>query len=69
MLRDHEFLVGRHHVDRDRAAGAGYPRGVARILGRIGDPSSRAPLDELTKDPNTDVMREAVNALRQMNTR
>ena len=43
--------------------------GVARILGRIGDPSSRAPLDELTKDPNTDVMREAVNALRQMNTR
>jgi HEAT repeat protein len=43
--------------------------GMARILGRIGDPSSRAPLDELTKDPNTDVMREAVNALRQMNTR
>jgi HEAT repeat protein len=43
--------------------------GVARVLGRIGDPSSRAPLDELTKDPNTDVMREAVNALRQMNTR
>jgi len=43
--------------------------GMARVLGRIGDPSSRAPLDELTKDPNTDVMREAVNALRQMNTR
>ena len=43
--------------------------GMARILGRIGDPSSRAPLDELTKDPNTDVMREAVNALRQMNSR
>jgi HEAT repeat protein len=43
--------------------------GVARILGRIGDPSSRAPLEELTKDPNTDVLREAVNALRQMNSR
>ena len=43
--------------------------GMARIMGRIGDPSSRAPLDELTKDPNTDVMREAVNALRQLNTR
>jgi len=43
--------------------------GVARILGRIGDPSSRAPLDELTKDPNTEVMREAVNAIRLMNTR
>jgi HEAT repeat protein len=42
--------------------------GMARIMGRIGDPSSRAPLDELTKDPNTDVMREAVNALRQLNT-
>jgi len=42
---------------------------MARILGQIGDASSRAPLDELTKDPNTDVMREAVNALRQMNSR
>lgn len=42
---------------------------MARILGRIGDPSSRAPLDELTKDPNTDVMREAVNALRQLNAK
>jgi HEAT repeat protein len=40
---------------------------MARILGRIGDPSSRAPLEELTKDPNTDVLRESVNALRLMN--
>jgi HEAT repeat protein len=43
--------------------------GMARVLGRIGDPSSRAPLDELTKDPDTAVMREAVNALRLYNTR
>ena len=43
--------------------------GMARIMGRIGDASSRVPLEELTKDPNTDVMREAVNALRQMNTK
>jgi HEAT repeat protein len=43
--------------------------GMARVLGRIGDPSSRAPLDELTKDPDTNVMREAVNAVRQMNSR
>jgi HEAT repeat protein len=40
---------------------------MARILGRVGDPSSRAPLEELTKDPNTDVLRESVNALRLMN--
>jgi len=43
--------------------------GVAKILGQIKDPSSRGPLDELTKDPDTNVMREAVNALRQYNTR
>ena len=43
--------------------------GMARILGQIRDPSSRAPIDELTKDPDTNVMREAVNALRQYNTR
>ncbi|HET9130822.1 MAG TPA: HEAT repeat domain-containing protein, partial [Terriglobia bacterium] len=43
--------------------------GVARVLGRIGDPSSLAPLNELTKDPDTNVMREAVNAVRQMNSR
>lgn len=42
---------------------------MARILGRIGDPASRTPLEELTKDPNTDVMREAVNALRQLNSK
>ena len=42
---------------------------MARVLGQIGDASSRTPLDELTKDPNTDVMREAVNALRTMNSR
>jgi HEAT repeat protein len=40
---------------------------VARILGRIGDPSSRAPIEELRKDPDADVIREAANALRQMN--
>jgi HEAT repeat protein len=42
---------------------------MARILGQIGDPSSRAPLEELSKDPNTDVLRESVNALRQMNAK
>lgn len=42
---------------------------MARVLGEIGDPLSRAPIEELTKDTNTDVLREAVNALRQMNFR
>jgi HEAT repeat protein len=40
---------------------------MAKVLGEIGDPLSRAPIEELTKDTNTDVLREAVNALRQMN--
>lgn len=40
---------------------------MAKVLGQIGDPASRAPIEELTKDANTDVLREAVNALRQMN--
>jgi HEAT repeat protein len=43
--------------------------GMARVLGQIGDPSSKAPLQELTKDPSTDVQREAVNALRLYNAR
>jgi HEAT repeat protein len=43
--------------------------GMARVLGRIGDPSSIAPLEELRKDPDTDVIREAAAALRQMNSR
>jgi|GEM_PF-1060242 len=40
---------------------------IARILGRIGDSSSRVPLEELRNDPNSDVIREAANAIRQMN--
>jgi len=40
---------------------------MVKVLGQIGDPTSRAPIEELTKDTNTDVLREAVNALRQMN--
>ena len=35
VLRDHEFFIGRHDVDRNAAVRAGYPRGMARILDRI----------------------------------
>ena len=41
--------------------------GMARVLGNIGDPSSTAQIRPLTDDPNTEVVREAVGALRKLN--
>jgi HEAT repeat protein len=40
--------------------------GVARVLGTIGDPASADQIRPLTEDPNTDVVREAVAALRKL---
>jgi len=41
--------------------------GMARVLGNIGDPSSKDQIRPLTDDPNTEVVREAVGALRKLN--
>jgi HEAT repeat protein len=40
--------------------------GMARIVGNIGDPASIEQIRPLTDDPNTDVVREAVAALRKL---
>jgi HEAT repeat protein len=48
---------------------SGNPRvraGVTRVIGRIGDPSSADQIRPLTDDPNTEVVREAVAALRKL---
>jgi HEAT repeat protein len=39
---------------------------MARIVGNVGDPSSADQIRPLTDDPNTDVVREAVSALRKL---
>jgi len=39
---------------------------MVRIVGNIGDPSSAEQIRPLTDDPNTDVVREAVAALRRL---
>jgi HEAT repeat protein len=41
--------------------------GVVRIVGNVGDPSSTEQIRALTSDSNTDVVREAVAALRKLN--
>lgn len=41
--------------------------GIVRILGNIGNPSSREFIEPLTHDNNTDVIREANTALRKLN--
>jgi HEAT repeat protein len=40
--------------------------GMARVIGNIGDPSSTDQIRPLTDDPNTEVVREAVGALRKL---
>jgi HEAT repeat protein len=40
--------------------------GMARIVGDIGDPSSRPLIQELTRDKDTEVVREAIVALRKL---
>jgi HEAT repeat protein len=40
--------------------------GVARVLGNIGDPSSREHIEELTRDSNPEVAREAIVSLRKL---
>ncbi len=41
--------------------------GVVRIVGNVGDPASAEQIRALTSDSNTDVVREAVAALRKLN--
>jgi len=41
--------------------------GMVRVIGNIGDPASRDQVRALSEDPNTDVVREAVGALRKLN--
>jgi len=41
--------------------------GVVRVIGNIGDPSSSDQVRKLTDDSNTEVVREAVAALRKIN--
>lgn len=43
--------------------------GMARVLGNIGDPVSRQPIEDLTQDSNTEVAREAIAALRKITNR
>ncbi|HEX5000350.1 MAG TPA: HEAT repeat domain-containing protein, partial [Terriglobia bacterium] len=43
--------------------------GMIRVLGSIGDPSSKPLIQALTTDPNDDVVREALDALRRYNAR
>jgi HEAT repeat protein len=40
--------------------------GMVRLIGNIGDPSSAEQIRSLTSDPNTEVVREAVAALRKL---
>ena len=40
--------------------------GMARVIGNIGDPSSAELLRPLTDDSDTEVVREAVAALRKL---
>ncbi len=40
--------------------------GMARVIGSIGDPASADQIRPLTSDPNTEVVREAVAALRKL---
>jgi HEAT repeat protein len=40
--------------------------GVARVVGNIGDPSAIESIRPLTEDPSTEVVREAVDALRKL---
>ncbi len=40
--------------------------GMARVIGNIGDPASAEQLRPLTDDPDTEVVREAVAALRKL---
>jgi HEAT repeat protein len=40
--------------------------GVARVLGNIGDPAATDQIRPLTDDPNTEVVREAVAAMRKL---
>ena len=40
--------------------------GMVRVVGNIGDPSSTDQIRALSDDPNTEVVREAVAALRKL---
>jgi len=41
-------------------------QGMLRVIGRIGDPTAADKVRPLTEDANTEVVREAVDALRKL---
>jgi HEAT repeat protein len=42
---------------------------IARIVGNIGDPASREPIQALAQDSNIEVMREVTDAMRKLSPR
>jgi HEAT repeat protein len=53
----HRYLRSANPIVRQR---------MVRIVGNIGDPASRPAIDDLTRDSNSDVAREALVALRKL---
>jgi len=49
-----------------RSANPRVRGGIARIIGNVGDPSSIDQIRPLTEDPNVEVVREAVGAMRKL---
>ena len=49
-----------------RSANPRVRGGMARIIGNVGDPSSIDQIRPLTEDPNVEVVREAVGAMRKL---
>jgi HEAT repeat protein len=42
---------------------------IARVVGNIGDPASREPIQALAQDSNVEVMREVTEAMRKLSAR
>jgi len=49
-----------------RSANPRVRGGMARVIGNVGDPSSIDQIRPLTEDPNVEVVREAVGAMRKL---
>jgi HEAT repeat protein len=49
-----------------RSANPRVRGGIARVIGNVGDPSSIEHIRPLTEDPNVEVVREAVGAMRKL---
>ena len=66
------FELGKYEAKMDelyrylRSSNPKVRAGMARVIGNIGDPSASEQIRPLTDDPNVDVVREAVAALRKL---